>query len=346
MKLGFVAGYGTGQLELPMAAIEAADSLGYDSVWTAEAYGTDAVSTAAWILARTRRIRVGTAIMQMPARTPTCAAMTALTLNQLSGGRFVLGIGPSGPLVVEGWYGVAYGQPLARTREYIAIVRQIAARRGPLVYQGKLYRIPYDGPDATGLGAPLKSILHADPSLRIYTAAVTPKGLACAAEVADGVFPIWMDPAKPGLIEPHIVAGLAHRAEPRARRDFDVAPFVQVSLDDDLERARAPVRAHLALYIGGMGPRGRNFYNDYAQRLGFKAEAARIQDLYLAGDKAAAAAAVPEALIDAVALAGPAGRIRERLAVWREAAAAGRIGSLLLGGASVAALELVARELL
>ena len=347
MKLGFVAGYGAaGQVGLPMAAIEAADRLGYDSVWTSEAYGTDAVSTAAWILALTQRIRVGTAIMQMPARTPTCTAMTALTLNQLSGGRFILGIGPSGPLVVEGWYGVAYGQPLARTREYIDIVRQVAARKAPLSHQGRLYRIPYDGPDATGLGVPLKSILHADPTLRIYTAAVTPKGLACAAEVADGVFPIWLDPERPELIEPHVAAGLARGAPGRSRGDFDVAPFISVSLDDDFERACAPVRAHLALYIGGMGPRGRNFYNDYACRLGYEAEASQIQDLYLAGKKAEAAAAVPLRLIESVALVGAAGRIRERLRVWKAAGARGTVGSMLLGGASVAALELVAQELL
>src|SRR5262245_12807387 len=208
MRLGYVAGYGASQLELPMPQIMEAERLGLDSVWTSEAYGTDAVSTAAWILARTKRIRVGTAIMQMPARTPTCAAMTAMTLNAMSGGRFILGIGPSGPRVIEGWYGVPYGKPLARTREYIDIVRKIAAREAPLVHHGSHYRIPYDGPDGTGLGTPIKSILHADRTLRIYTAAVTPKGIACAAEVADGVFPIWMDPRRPELIEPYVAEGL------------------------------------------------------------------------------------------------------------------------------------------
>jgi F420-dependent oxidoreductase-like protein len=346
VKLGFVAGYGAARLELPEAEIAEAERLGYDSVWTSEAYGTDAVSTAAWILARTTRIRVGTAIMQMPARTPTCAAMTAMTLNAMSGGRFILGLGPSGPKVVEGWYGVPYGKPLARTREYVSIIRQVAAREAPLRHQGEHYRIPWDGPGASGLGEPIRSILHADRSLRIYTAAVTPKGIACAAEVGDGVFPIWLDPERPELIEPHVAAGLAKRATPLDRAGFDVAPFVMVSLDDDLERARAPVRAHMALYIGGMGPRGRNFYNDYTRRLGYEAEAARIQDLYLAGEKKAAAAAVPDRLIDQVALAGPAARIRERLGAWKAAGRRGTVGTLLAGGASVAALRLLAEELL
>jgi F420-dependent oxidoreductase-like protein len=345
MRLGFVAGYGVAQVELPFAQIMEAERLGFDSVWTSEAYGTDAVSTAAWILARTTRIRVGTAIMQMPARTPTCAAMTAMTLNGLSGGRFVLGLGPSGPRVVEGWYGVPYGRPLARTREYVAIIRQVAAREAPLVHQGREYRIPYDGEDATGLGVPMKSILHADRGLRIYTAAVTPKGLALAAEIGDGVFPIWMNPGRPDLIEPHLAAGLA-RAAGRTRAGFDLAPFVPVSLDDDLDAARAPVRAHLALYIGGMGPRGRNFYTDYARRLGYEEAAARIQEHYLAGRRAEAAAAVPDALIDDVALVGSAARIRERLAAWKEAGRSGRVGSLLAAGASLPALRLLAEELL
>jgi F420-dependent oxidoreductase-like protein len=341
-----VAGYGTAQVNLPMDSVLEAERLGFDSVWTSEAYGTDAVSTAAWILARTARIRVGTAIMQMPARTPTCAAMTAMTLNALSGGRFMLGIGPSGPRVVEGWYGVAYGKPLTRTREYIDVVRQVAARAAPLTHHGEHYRIPYDGPDATGLGAPMKSILHPVAGLKIYTAAVTPKGLACAAEIADGVFPIWMNPDRPELIEPHLAAGFGRTDGAARRAGFDVAPFVPVSLGDDLARAQAPVREHLALYIGGMGPRGRNFYNDYARRMGYEEAATRIQDLYLAGDRAGAAAAVPERLLDEVALIGPAERIRARLAAWKDAGRRGHVGSLLAAGCSVEAMRLLAGELL
>jgi F420-dependent oxidoreductase-like protein len=344
MKLGFIAGYGAAQVRLPLAEALEAERLGFDSVWTSEAYGTDAVSTAAWILARTTRIRVGTAIMQMPARTPTCAAMTAMTLNALSAGRFILGIGPSGPKVIEGWYGVPYGRPLTRAREYVSVVRQVAARAAPLRHEGFHYRIPYDGRDATGLGVPMKSILQADLALQIYTAAVTPKGLACAGEIADGVFPIWLDPERPGLWEPHVAAGLAKSG--RRREAFDVAPFVPVVLGDDIERCRQVVKQHLALYIGGMGPRGRNFYNDYVRRMGYEEAAVRVQDLYLAGETSAAAAAVPDALVDQVALAGPADRIRARLGAWRHAGQRGSVNSLLAGGASIEALRLLAEEML
>jgi F420-dependent oxidoreductase-like protein len=346
MRLGVVAGYSPSALNVPMEQILVAEQLGYDSVWTSEAYGSDAVSVASWILARTTRIRVGTAIMQMPARTPTCAAMTAMTLNALSGGRFLLGIGPSGPRVVEGWYGVPYGRPMTRTREYIDIIRQIASREAPLQHAGFHYQIPYKGPDGTGLGRPMQSILHADRQLRIYTAAVTPAGLSTAAEIADGVFPIWMDPERFDLIGPHLAAGFAKRAGGQSRADFDVAPFVPVVLGDDLDACRAPVRAHLALYIGGMGPRQKNFYTDYARRMGYEAEAAQIQTLYLAGRKDEAEAAVPDRLVDAIALVGPAARIRERLSVWKAAGARGEIGSMLLAQASVEALRLIAGELL
>jgi len=209
MRLGFMAGYSPAQVELPLDLILEAERLGFDSVWTSEAYGSDAVSTAAWALARTTRIRVGTAIMQMPARTPTMAAMTAMTLGALSGGRFILGLGPSGPGVVEGWYGVPYGKPLTRTREYISIIRQVIERKAPLEHDGYHYQIPYAGEDGTGLGRPLKSILRGDPTLKIYTASITPNGLRCSAEVADGVFPIWMNPQRFDVLAPHLEAGFA-----------------------------------------------------------------------------------------------------------------------------------------
>ena len=346
MKLGFLLGYSGKQIHIPIDLIRQAEAMGYDSVWTSEAYGSDAVSVASWILARTTHIRVGTAIMQMPARTPTCAAMTAMTLNALSGGRFLLGIGPSGPRVVEGWYGVPYGRPMTRTREYIDIIRQIASREAPLQHQGLHYQIPYKGADSTGLGRPMQSILHADEQLRIYTAAVTPAGLGTAAEIADGVFPIWMDPERFDLIGPHLAAGFAKRAGAQPPGGFDVAPFVPVVLGDNLDACRAPVRAHLALYIGGMGPRQKNFYTEYAQRMGYESEAVQIQTLYLAGRKDEAAAAVPDRLVDAIALVGPAARIRERLSVWKAAGARGEIGSMLLAQASVEALRLIAGELL
>lgn len=346
MKLGFVAGYSPAQVELPMAQILEAERLGYDSVWTSEAYGSDAVSPAAWILALTSRISVGTAIMQMPARTPTCAAMTAMTLDAMSGGRFMLGIGPSGPGVVEGWYGVPYGKPLTRTREYIAIIRKIIERKDRLEHVGEHYQIPYAGEGATGLGRPMKSILHGNPKLPIYTAAITPNGLRCSGEVANGVFPIWMNPERFDLIGPFLEAGFARADEDKSLQNFDVAPFVNVVLGDDLDACRAQVKQQMALYIGGMGPRGRNFYNDYACRLGYEAEAVKIQDLYLAGQKVDAVRAVPDQLVDECALVGPADRIRDRLSAWKEAGQRGEVGSLLAGGASVEALQLLAEELL
>ena len=346
MKLGFVAGYSPSHVELPMAEILEAERLGFDSVWTSEAYGSDAIAPAAWILAQTSRIKVGTAIMQMPARTPTCAAMSAMTLDAMSGGRFLLGLGPSGPGVVEGWYGVPYGKPLTRTREYIDIIRQVLERKQPLSHSGEHYQIPYTGEGATGLGKSMKSILHGNPNLPIYTAAITPNGLRCSGEVADGVFPIWMNPERFDLIGPSIEAGFADASREKALKDFDVAPFVNVVLGDDLEACRAEVKQHLALYIGGMGPRGRNFYNDYAVRLGYEAEAVRIQELYLSGKKVEAMHAVPDQLVDDCALVGPADRIRDRLTVWKEAGRRGEVGSLLAGVASMEALQLLAEELL
>jgi len=346
VKLGIMAGYSPAQVELPMEQIIEAERLGFDSVWTSEAYGSDALTPAAWVLAKTSRIKVGTAIVQMPARTPTCTAMSAMTLSEMSGGRFILGIGPSGPGVIEGWYGVAYGRPLTRTREYIEILRKIFARGAPLEHEGYHYQIPYRGADAKGVGKPMKSILHSDHPIPIYTAAITPAGLRCAGEVADGVFPIWMNPDRFDLLGPFIEEGLSQSGRDRTLADFDVAPLVSVVMGDDLNACRASVKDYFALYIGGMGPPGHNFYNDYAVRMGYEAEARQIQELYLTGRKGEAAQAVPNQLIDDCALVGPAGRIRERLDAWKEAGRRGQVGSLLVGGASVEALRVIADELL
>jgi len=346
MKLGIVAGYSPAKLDIPMDLIREAEGLGYDSVWTAEAYGSDAVSPAAWILAGTEKIHVGTAIMQMPARTPACTAMTAMTLYALSGGRFVLGLGPSGPQVVEGWHGVPYGKPLTRTREYIEIIRKILERKEPVTFEGVHYQLPYRGEDATGLGKPLKSILHGDPAMRIFTASITPNGLRCAAEVADGVFPVWMNPERFDLLEGHFQEGFAKAGGGKGLERFEVAPFVSVVLGDDLEKCRQPVKGMMALYIGGMGARNKNFYNDYAKRMGYEEAAAKIQDLFLDGKKAEAMAAVPDELVDEVALVGPADRIRDRLQAWKEAGRKGHVGSLLAAGASPEALRLLAEEVL
>jgi F420-dependent oxidoreductase-like protein len=343
MKLGLLAGTFGPKPSVPMDLILEAEKLGYDSVWTAEAYGNDAVTPLTWIAAKTSRIKLGTAIMQMPARTPAMTAMTAMTLDALSGGRFILGLGPSGPQVIEGWHGVAYGRPLTRTREYVTIVRKILAREEPVEHKGFHYEIPYRGPGASGLGKPLKSILHGRADLKIYTASISPNGLECAGEVADGVFPVWMNPEKADVLLPSIKKGIAAAAGGKKKlADFDLAPFITTVLGDDLEKCRMPVKGMLALYIGGMGARGKNFYNDYAKRLGYEAEAVKIQDLYLDGKKAEAMAAIPDKLVDEIALVGPKERIRDRVEVWKTSPAT----SMLLGAGQPEALRLLAELVL
>ncbi len=316
MRLGLMLGYAAGQMQLPVELVQEADRLGVHAVWTAEAYGSDAVSPLAWLGALTQHIRLGTAIMQMPGRTPANAAMTAMTLNQLSSGRFLMGLGLSGPQVVEGWHGVSYAQPLLRTREYVAIVRDIFRRERPLTFEGRHYQIPYRGDDATGLGKPLKSTLKADPNIPIYLAAIGPKNVELAAEIADGWLPIFFAPEQyDTAYRACIDAGLAKAG--KTIDQFDIAPTVSVVINDNLDIAYNMLRPMLALYVGGMGARGKNFYYDLAVRYGFEAAATEIQNLYLAGDKGAAMARVPGELIDAVALVGPRARVRERLALWR-----------------------------
>lgn len=346
MNIGLVIGYAGKRVVIDMERIKTAEKLGFTTVWTSEAYGSDAVSSAAWILGQTEGIGVGTAIMQLPARSPACTAGTAISLNHLSGGRFVLGLGPSGPQVAEGWHGVPYGKPLARTREYVSIIREIVARERPLKHDGQHYQLPYSGPGATGLGKPLKSIVHAGGEFPIYTASISPLGLACAAEVADGVIPVWMNPERFDLFEKSLLSGFEKAEGRKTLADFDVAPFVSVVMGDDLEKCRVPVKEMLAMYIGGMGAKGKNFYNDYAIRLGYEEEAEKIQDLYLDGHKAAAIAAVPDQLVDDIALVGPADRIRDRLEAWKDAAAKGHVGSLLAAGPSVGAMEVLAESIL
>ena len=346
MKLGFLMGYSGKEIHIPMDLIKHAESLGYDSVWTAEAYGSDAVTTATWVLAQTEKIRVGTAIMQMPARTPAMCAMTSMSLAQMSNDRFIVGLGASGPQVVEGWHGVPYGKPIARTREYIQIMRQIMAREGNVEFEGKMYQLPNTGEGTTGLGKPLKSILHPNTDIPIYTASITPAGLSCAAEVADGVFPVWMDPDKYSIFADDLEKGFAKAGNGKGLKDFDIAPFVSCAMNDDLDAAYDALRPYLALYIGGMGAKGKNFYNDYATKLGYGEAAEKIQDLYLTGQKAEAEALMPNALIDEVSLVGPKDRIRERLQRWKDAGKRGEVGSMLLGAADPAVLELFAEEML
>jgi F420-dependent oxidoreductase-like protein len=336
MKLGLLVGAAGPRLNIDF--ILEAEKLGFDSVWTGEAYGSDAVTPLAWIGSRTSKIKLGAAILQMPARTPAMTAMTAMTLDALSGGRFILGVGPSGPQVAEGWHGVAYGKPIPRTREYVSIVRKILEREAPLQHQGEYYQIPYTGPDATGLGKPLKSILHGRPDMKIYMASISPNGIACAGEVADGNLPIWMNPEKPQLFIPHLERGFAKTNTKKSLADFDLAPFVTCVVGNDLEKCRLPVKENLALYIGGMGARNANFYNDYTKRMGYEEAAKKIQDLYLSGKKAEAVALVPDKLVDEVALVGTRERISDRLQAWKASPAT----SLLIGTSQLEALRLLA----
>jgi len=346
MKLGFLLGYSGKHIHIPIELIQQAESMGYDSVWTAEAYGNDAVTSAAYVLAQTSKIRVGTAIMQMPARTPAMCAMTAMSLDQLSGGRFIVGLGASGPQVVEGWHGVPYGKPVTRTKEYIQIMRKIFEREGPVEFDGQMYQMPNQSEGTTGLGKPLKSILAAASDIPIYTASITPAGLRCAGEVADGVFPVWMDPNKYDVLGESIEQGFEKAGNGKSLRDFDVAPFVTVAMNDDLDAAYDALRPWLALYIGGMGAKNKNFYHDYATRLGYGDAADQIQELYLSGKKPEAEALVPNELLDEVSLIGPRERIIERLGPWKEAGKRGEVGSMLLGVQDPVVLELLANEML
>ncbi|MEM7335690.1 MAG: LLM class F420-dependent oxidoreductase [Chloroflexota bacterium] len=317
MRLGLNMGYSGRRIELPMEIIKEADKLGVYVVWAAEAYGSDCISPLAWIGAQTENIKLGSAIMQMPGRTPANSAMTAMTMNQLSGGRFVMGLGLSGPQVVEGWHGQSYARPLTRTREYVNIVRTIMKREDRLTYDGKLYQIPYQGDDATGLGKPLKSTLEAQPDIPIYLASIGPKNVKLTAEIADGWLPIFFSPDKyKNIYKEHVDAGFAKAGNGKSIKDFDIAPTVSVVINDNIDIAYNMLRPMLALYIGGMGAKGKNFYNDLACRYGYEAEAAEIQDLYLSGNQGEAMAKVPGALIDEVALVGPKERIKERLSRW------------------------------
>jgi F420-dependent oxidoreductase-like protein len=346
MRLGITVDMSGPAPKLDMERVLEAERLGFAEAWTGEAYGTDAVAPATWILARTSRIKVGTGIMQIPARTPACTAMTVMSLQHLSGGRFLCGLGVSGPQVVEGWHGVRFGKPMTRTREYIAIIRQILERKAPLQFAGAEYTIPYAGADATGLGKPLRSITHGDPSQAFYLASITPAGLRTAGECADGVLPIFYSPEQPAIVSAPILDGMKKAGRPTTLEKFDVAPYVRVKLGPDVAACRDAVRPELALYIGGMGARAKNYYNDVAIKLGYEGAARRIQDLYLDGKKTEAAAAVPDALVDEISLCGPAERIKDRLAAWQAVAKTGDLGTMILKGASVEAMRVVAEAVL
>jgi len=340
MNLGLMLGYSGRNIDLPMDGVLAAERLGFDSAWVAEAWGSDTISVASWVLARTESLRVGTGIMQIPARTPAMTAMTAMTLAQLSGGRFILGVGASGPQVAEGWHGQPYEDPLQRTREYIEIVRLIMARQAPVSYDGKIFQLPYRGAGSTGLGKPLKSILEADTTIPIYTASFTPGGFRLSGELADGVIPAFMSPTKMETVVKNVGEGLEKTG--RSPDDFDIAPFVHFSLGDDIDACRESTRQMLALYVGGMGAKSKNYYNDFARRIGYGDAAKEIQELYLSGRKREAAKAVPAELIDEISLVGTENRIREQAGPWLAARDAGHIKTLILRVSEPNAMALAA----
>ncbi len=316
MNIGLLLGYSGKKLAPPMDLILQAEKMDFDSVWIAEAYGSDAVTVAAWILGQTKKLKVGTAIMQVPARTPANTAMTAMSMSQLSAGRFILGLGASGPQVVEGWHGVGYDKPLLRLRESIEIVREIFARQGPVSYDGEIYQLPFSGEGSLGMGKPLKSILHEEKDTPIYTASFTPAGFRLAGEVADGLFPVFMSPEKIDIIASEVEKGFAKASGDKSFANFDIAPFITVQMGDDLDACRLPIKQFLALYIGGMGSKSKNYYKDFAVKLGYEDEAIKIQELYLAGKKEEAMVAVPNELVDEISLIGPKQHIQAQAEKW------------------------------
>jgi F420-dependent oxidoreductase-like protein len=333
MRLGLSVGYwGLGlSSEQQLALVKEAEAAGFDSVWAAEAYGSDAATVLAWLAAQTERIRIGSAIFQMPARSPAMAAMTAATLDQLSNGRMLLGLGPSGPQVAEGWHGQRFARQLARTREYVEIVRKALARER-LVYEGETYTLPL--PDGPGKALKL-TIAPVQERIPVYLAAIGPKNTNLVGEIADGWLPMFFSPEHVDESRKLLEEGAAGAG--RSLDGFEIAPTVQVAIDDDIDRARDVMRPFVALYLGGMGSRERNFYNALVRRYGFEEAAQEIQDLYLEGKKKEAAAAIPAELIDTVTLAGPRDHIRERLAVYRDAG----VGTLIV---SPMALDAEARR--
>ena len=318
MKLGYNSGYwGSGPPKGALDSIVEAERLGYSSVWTAEAYGSDALTPLAWWGSHTSTVQLGTAIVQMSARTPAATAMAAMTLDHLSGGRFILGLGASGPQVVEGWYGQEYPRPLARTREYVEIVRQIIRRDEPVDFHGEFYDMPNKG--GAGLGKPLKSTIHPlRPQIPIYLGAEGPKNVALAAEICDGWLPLFFSPKEDAFYRRCLQEGFDRSGEEGKADRFEVAATLMVVPGEDPDRAADAVRPFLALYCGGMGARGANFHFEVFARMGYEDVALKVQDLYLAGKKDEAAAAIPLAMVEDVALVGPPDKIRAELEQWKD----------------------------
>ena len=322
MKLGLSIGYSRAHLDIPVKLVQRAEELGYDSVWTAEAYGSDAVTPLAYLAALTKRIKLGTGIMQLAARTPANAAMSAATVDALAGGgRFIAGLGVSGPQIVEGWYGEPWGKPYYRMKDYVAIMRKIFKREGPVTHDGKEYALPYTGPGALGIGKPLKSILHMNPDIPIYLATGNESTVKLTAEIADGWLPMGFMPGAMEEYRPWLEEGFKRAGNGKSMKDFAITASVHVEVENDVKAALAKLKPEVALYVGGMGHKDKNFHNDIMVRRGFGDAAKRIQELYLAHRKDEAIAAVPDEWVDMKSLVGPPARIRERYRAWEDCGA-------------------------
>jgi F420-dependent oxidoreductase-like protein len=324
MKLGLSIGYSKAHLDLPVALVQRAEALGYDSVWSAEAYGSDAVTPLAYLAALTKRIRLGTGIMQLAARTPANAAMCAGTVDALAGGgRFIAGLGVSGPQIVEGWYGEPWGRPYYRIRDYVAIMRKIFAREAPVTHDGREISLPYKGEGAMGVGKPLKSILHMNPHIPIYLATGNESTVKLTAEIADGWVPMGFFPGSMDVYRQWLEEGFRRTGNGKTLKDLEIQASVHVEVNDDVKGALAKLKPEVALYVGGMGHRDKNFHKDIMVRYGFGDAANRIQELYLAHRKEEATAAVPDEWVDLKSLVGPAARIKERFRAWEDSGATG-----------------------
>jgi F420-dependent oxidoreductase-like protein len=339
MKLGLSIGYSGANMRLPMERILRAEALGYDSVWTAESYGSDAISPLAYIAALTKRIRLGSGVIQLAGRSAANAAMCAGTVDALAGGnRMMVGLGVSGPQIVEGWYGEPWGRPYYRLRDYVAIMRKIFRREGPVEYQGKEISLPYKGPGSSGLGKPLRSILHMSPDIPIMLGAENEATVKLCAEICDGWLPMGFVPGSMAHYRPWLETGFKRAGGGKSLEKFQIYQMLPVVIDRDVKTALARMKPDIALYVGGMGARSKNFHKDLMSRQGFPEAAARIQELFLSGRKAEATDAVPDELCDLRALVGPPDRIRARYRAWED----GGAQCLILRTAQDEAIDLMA----
>jgi F420-dependent oxidoreductase-like protein len=324
MKLGISIGYSGAELRIPIDMIKRAEELGYDSVWTAEAYGSDAITPLAYIAAHTQRIRLGTGIIQIAARTPAATAMEVQTVDALAGGnRVIAGLGVSGPQIVEGWYGAPWGKPYYRLKDYITIMRKVFEREEPVSHEGREISLPYTGPGSTGLGKPLKSILHTNPKLPIFLGAGNPSNLRLAGQLCDGLLPLGFVPSRMADYREPLEEGFARAGDGKSWDGFEFQPTLVAKVTDDVRGALRAMKPNIALYVGGMGARELNFHNQQMVRRGYGDAAERIQELYLAGRKAEALEEVPDEYCDEQSLVGPPARIRERFQTWADSGITG-----------------------